>query len=125
MRVFLSLETKFLWCQFLLMVFFWRRRNEFAGGGVDLEEGLDSGGGVPRVEELESSYLEQTLMNLTRIRGGIFPIFPQCFPRLCFFRIIILSNFYYLGKALLKLSNKLILYIEFKGFNSFFFLKFS
>ena len=85
------------------MILFWRRRNEFAGGGVDLEEGLDSGGGVPRVEELESSYLEQTLMNLTRIRGGIFPIFPQCFPRLCFFRIIILSNFYYLGKAPLKL----------------------
>ena len=119
MRIFPSLETKFLSYQFLLMVFFWRRRNEFAGGGVDLEEGLDSGGGVPRVEELESSYLEQTLMNLTRIRGGIFPIFPQCFPRLCFFRIIILSNFYYLGKAPLKLSNKFLLYIEFKGSNFF------
>ena len=71
--------------------FFQRRRNESCGGSV--EEGLDKGGGARKWRSYPASYLEQTLMNLTRIRGGIFPSFPQCFPRLWLLRILIWSNF--------------------------------
>ena len=72
-------------------IFFQRRRNESCGGSV--EEGLDKGGGARKWRSYPASYLEQTLMNLTRIRGGIFPSFPQCFPRLWLLGILFCSNF--------------------------------
>ena len=94
-------------------IFFQRRRNESCGGSV--EEGLDKGGGARKWRSYPASYLEQTLMNLTRIRGGIFPSFPQCFPRLWLLGILFFQQFQFQFVGFLGKNQTDIVQINPKG----------